>query len=353
MRRTLVRLAGLASVAAALASGATAAGQTGLGVVPDGLAAPAGASAYTVTPQAGPWLICVASYSGPPSQGLAEELAQEIRAKFQLPAYVFNRSAEEKQREKERVARIREAQRQRLIEAGLSPDTKLPVKTIRIEDQYAVLVGGYKDDAAARKALDDVRKLQPSEKYQQWAYVPDASGKMHEQPINPFRAAFVCRNPSAPVEKQTDNKPDLRLKEYNADEKYSLLKCPKPWTLVVKSYQGATAVLQQQSTPSSVMDKMWPGKKNGELLNAAAKQAHELAGFLHKFGFEAYVLHTEYSSYVTLGGFDGPDDPKLLQLRQAFVSEMGNPGSNIGQLHVKAMVGFIAQPMPMPVPRVQ
>jgi hypothetical protein len=350
MRKTLVRLAGLAAVAAALASGTAA--QTGLGVVPSG---PAGASAYTVTPQAGPWMICVASYSGPPSQGLAEELAQEIRTQFHLPAFVFNRSAEEKQREQDRIASIRAAQKKYLEEHNLPADTRLPpVKTVRIEDQYAVVVGGYKDDAAARKTLDDIRKLQPSQKLQGVAYVPDAAGKMHEEAVNPFRGAFVCRNPSVPAEKQAaDNQPDPRLKEYNAGESYSLLKCRKPWTLVVKSYRGASMV-QSQSTPSSVMEKFGlTGKKAGDLLNANAKMAHQLAEILRSkphYNFEAYVLHTEYSSIVTIGGFDAPDDPRLLQLQKAFVSQMSDPATNLAKVHFHFQ--FMAQPMPMAVPKV-
>ena len=124
---------------------------------------------------------------------------------------------------------------------------------------------------------------------------------------------------------------------------------------MVKSYQGAS-VLQPQSTPRSVMEKMGGmlGKKGGDLLNANAKQAHELAEFLRKTGgFEAYVLHTEYNSYVTLGGYDSADDRKLLQMQQAFVNQLKDPKCTIGQLHTKAMVNFFTEPMPMPVPQVK
>ena len=55
MRRTLVRLAGLSAVAAALASGVGARGQTGLGLTPQAPAGQPGQSPYAVTPQAGPW----------------------------------------------------------------------------------------------------------------------------------------------------------------------------------------------------------------------------------------------------------------------------------------------------------
>ncbi len=348
MRRTLLRLA----AAAVLAAAGPGYGQgVGLGLTP---AAADGPSALTVTAQAGPWMICAASYGGPPSRGQAEELAAEIRTRYNLPAYVFNRTAEERRQEHERVERLKEERRKQLEAAGLPPDTPVHIKTVRIEDQYAVLVGGYKDDVTARKELDRIRTLKPSDKYLQTAYVPDAkTGKMREEAINPFRGAFVCRNPAVPVEKpKADDGPDPRLKKYNAGEPYSLLKCPKPFTLVVKAYKGVAKV-QSQSSSGSVMEKMGMGREFGNVLNANANQAHEVAEFLRKFGVEAYVLHTEYNSYVTVGGFDAVDDPRLAQLRQWFLAEMGNPTTNIGQMHTKAMVQFLTDPMPMPVPQVK
>jgi hypothetical protein len=308
-------------------------------------------SQFAVTPQVGPWMICVASYRGEEARANAEEMCRELRTRYKVPAYLFNRADEERRKEAERVADIREQHKARLREAGLPEDTRLPVRTIRIEDQYAVLVGGFKDDVAARKYLDDIRKLKPSEKLQLTAYVPDGQGKLRPQAVNPFQSAFVCRNPMVPAEKADANAgPDPRLKEYNAGESFSLLKCPKPWTLVVKSYQGA-AVIQSQSASKSVMERMLPFARSGALLNANAKQAHEVAEFLKRFGFEPYVLHTEFSSYVTIGSFDGPDDPRLVQMQQAFVNELNNPKSNVGQLHVIGGVQFMLQPMPMAVPQ--
>jgi hypothetical protein len=355
MRRTRVRLAGLLTLGAVVAAGPAAYGQLGTTPAP---ATQAAQTSYPVTPQAGPWMILAASYSGPDARQKAEELIQEIRAHYQRPAYGYNRAAEERRKEQERIAQVKELQRKWIREQGLPEDTPLrSPKTIRIEDQFAVLVGGYKDMDAARKDLDELRKREPPKKLQYTAYVPDANGRMHEEAVNPFKTAFVAPNPATHAEKSAaDNKPDPHLKEYNADESYSLLKCRKPWTLVVKSYRGA-AVVQAQSASSSVMEKLGMGKKAGELLNANAKAAHQVAEFLRKFGFEAYVLHTEYNSYVTIGAFDGgtdgPDDPKLEQMQRAFINEMSNPNSNVGQLHIKAQVGFFPQPLPMPVPQVK
>ena len=42
------------------------------------------------------------------------------------------------------------------------------------------------------------------------------------------------------------------------------------------------------------------------LLNASARQAHEVADVLKKMKFDPYVLHTEHCSYVCVGAFDRP-----------------------------------------------
>jgi hypothetical protein len=353
MRSTLLRLAGVTVLA--VAAGATF-GQ-GLGPVPDG------PSSLTVTAQAGPWMICAASYSGPPSRGQAEELATEVRGRYNLPAYVFNRTGEERRKEQERVAKLKEERRQQMVQAGLPADTPVHVKTVHIEDQYAVLVGGYRDDVTARKELDRIRKLKPpSDRLSGRAYVPDEKGRMHEEVINPFLAAFVCHNPAIPVEKpKQDTGPDPRLKRYNADESFSLLKCGKPWTLAVKVYKGASTI-QAQSSSSSVGERMGLMRKTGELLTANGNEAHLVAEVLRTppknprtgqvgASFEAYVLHTEYNSYVTIGAFDSPDDPLAAQTLQAFRVEMGRTGSAVNQLHLK--VQFLDPPTPMPVPQVK
>src|SRR5262245_51014093 len=120
------------------------------------------ASNFAVTPEVGPWMILVASYRGEDARSNADYMCRELRSNYKVAAYMFNRADEERRVEAERVAQIREQHKRRLRDAGLPEDTKLPIKTVRIEDQYAVLVGGFKDDVAARKALDEIRKLKPS-----------------------------------------------------------------------------------------------------------------------------------------------------------------------------------------------
>ena len=126
---------------------------------------------FTVTPQAGPWMILVASYRGDDSRLKAEEMCQELRQCRELQGknistYIFNRAAEEKRKESERVAACASSASSNSAQPGLPEDTPIRIPGTRIEDQYAVLVGGFKDDVAARKYLDDVRKLKPSQKLQ-------------------------------------------------------------------------------------------------------------------------------------------------------------------------------------------
>jgi hypothetical protein len=307
---------------------------------------------FAVTPQVGPWMILVASYRGEDARVKAEEMCQELRSR-KIPTYAFNRAAEEKQKEAERVAGLREQHKQQLRAAGLPEDTPLRIKTIRIEDQYAVLVGGFKDDTIARKYLDDVRKLKASEGLQQSAYVPGPDGKMREQAVNPFQSAFVCRNPTMPVDKAGQNDaPNPRLKEYNAGESFSLLKCPQPWTLVVNTFTGA-AIVQGQNAPKSLMEKILSPSKSQAMLNANSNQAHLVAELLKKLGYEVYVLHTEYSSYVTIGSFASANDSRLLELQQLFVNELKNPKSYIGAAQLNGQIQFLPNPMPMPVPQLK
>jgi hypothetical protein len=323
----------------------------GLGLTP---ALPEGPSALTVTPQAGPWMILVASFGGRPARAQAEELATEIRTRYHLPAYVFNHTAEERRAEQERVAREKSERRKKLEMDGLPADTPIYVKTIRIEDQYAVLVGGYRDDVMARKELDAIRKLTPSKKFASYAYVPDPkTGKFREEAVNPFQSAFICHNPTVRVSKpKQDANMDQRLKQYNANETFSLLHCPKPYTLVVKAYK-CTAMLESQNASSSVFQKLSMGRKAGDILNANGNEAHKVAEVLRnrQLGFEAYVLHTEYNSYVTIGGFDSPDDPRLAETMQHFLHELYRPGSGVYGLNI--YTHFKTDPMPMPVPHVK
>jgi hypothetical protein len=311
-------------------------------------------SPYAVTTEAGSWMILVQSFSGPNAGELADDLAASLRKDYRLPAYVFNRGEEERAKERARIAALRAKQIEQAKAMGVGEDVPLPrIKTIRIEDSYAVLVGGWKDMEAARKALDHIRKLKPpAERFMhKGLVVPQTDNAGARDAVvggyNPFQTAFVVHNPLLPAPVDPERGKLQNLKEYNADESFSLLKCKKPYTLMVKPYQGAV-MLTSATAPKTEGFKIG-GAKPGQYLNATAQQAHALAEALKQIRdargkpvieTDVYVLHTEFGSYVCVGGFDRPDDPALL----AYQKKLAN-------LKLGPMESLTPNPAPMAVPR--
>src|SRR5262249_22977442 len=102
-----------------------------------------------VTPAQGPWHICVTCYSGAQSPQLAREMVVELRERYKLPAFVFSKGDEARREEFERVKKIIEEHHRFCLEKNIPLDPHWKVKTRRIEDEYAILVGSYKDADAA------------------------------------------------------------------------------------------------------------------------------------------------------------------------------------------------------------
>lgn len=313
------------------------------------------AQEYPVTPAAGQWLVCTASYRGDSSGKLAHDLVLELRQRYKLPAYSFNRGARERAKQQEDLDRERQQQRKLLEQLGADPEqVTLHRRTVRIDEEYAVLVGGYKDIDTARRALDSIKKLAPPRSVPLDVYHNyDLDRKQFvEQPQSPFLNAFVARNPTVPTE-GPGQAADPFLKKLNAYESYSLLRCQKPYTLLVKEFQGARATTDAHAT-KSLWDKLL-GDEPGMQLEAAGHNAHNLAEVLHKMGWEAYVLHARYSSIVTVGGFDGTDDPHMREVAESLVTRLKvNADAGQGGLDAQKLnrqVQLIGQPVPIPVPR--
>src|SRR5262249_29618205 len=154
------------------------------------------------------------------------------RARDRLSAYTFNWSDDARRKEQEEYEqKLRELQKEH-------PGATLPFKRTRRQEYRAVLVGGYPDLDAANAALAKVKKLPPPEVYagdQEFAMQWDADGKgATKMLVNPFTKSFVTRNPSLPPAPKEKPKFDPAWTQLNAGEEYSLLKNPKPYTLLVK-----------------------------------------------------------------------------------------------------------------------
>jgi hypothetical protein len=313
---------------------------------------------YAVMPEAGDWLICVQTFKGREAQALAEEMVELIRNDYRLPAYVYDRGWKERTEEQERVQKLRDQYWdtiEQLKGKGYEPIGGFRYKTVRVPDEFAVLVGrpkkNLKDMEAARDFLNDIRKLKaPPTKFSRAvvAGAEDESTKTVQTGyayLNPFASAMVVHNPSVAFEKKQDDpeKADEFLKQINAGETYSVLKASKPWTLVVKVYQGQVDWAPKNT---GLMSRLGFGKKEPEVLNASAAQARATAEFLRKMkpSFEAYVMHNRSYSVVTVGQFNSKDDPELLAAQRTLAGLQLRSASTV-------LETLSAQPLPMKIPR--
>lgn len=313
-----------------------------------------------ISPELGEWMILVCSYTGPQRNVWARQMVAELRGqKFRLPAYVFNYGREQRLKEERRIEKYIQEKRAWYNEQykkgrikELPDRVKIRYRRIEVKEEAGVLIGGYKDMATAKKALDALKKLampDPKKVKLDQVGVGYEDKETHELkqkwvPVNPFLRAFVVRNPALPHEEQTREAPfDIALlRRLNADESYSLLKCPKKVTLVLKVYRMPT-MIQQQFAPKKTVESLIFGNSESKV-DGAAKSAHNLAKLLREMKFEAYVLHTKSMSLVTIGGFDDISDPRVAVTKRHITQVLGHP-------QTVQVLRHMQNPRPMLVPR--
>ena len=312
---------------------------------------------YPIKPEVGPYLIMVQSFKSREDERgdakryarvLAEEMADHLRNDFKLPAYLHDWGWEERARQEAHIA----AQRKQIAEAlshipDASHNNSMRVKRIMIDDQFAVFIGGFSDMESGKKFLDKLRKVETPIKerfcHTRWEEVEEPKGsgrtRLMPTPLNPFKTAMIVRNPSLPPEKIEPRDPtklEEITKNMNDGREYNLLKCKKDWTVVVRIYQAPVSVVSGEKSKAGVSSLL----KAGESLSAGAMQAESLAGALRAMKYEAYVLHDRYSSVVTVGGFDSPNDKELLATQKQLA------GAKFGTIEE-----LMVQPLPMQIPR--
>ncbi|MBI3412390.1 MAG: hypothetical protein HY040_29060 [Planctomycetes bacterium] len=315
-----------------------------------------------VTSSQGPWMILIQNYRGPEAPQMASKMVTELRSSYRLNAFTFNFGAIERRKEAERVKAIIDKQKEYLQQNNLPLDQPIHVKHIRVEENVAVLVGGYASDTDAKRELDRIRKLPPPDpkkvdldtKYFRAIENVKTDNAQIANPktinedrvlVNPFKIhACVVRNPTikpieAPARAANDALDMDLLKRLNSGEKYSLLACNKPYTLAIKQFQTPTMV-ESKDSPASILEKIGFKNKIRERIDYAATDAHNLADTLRKLKLEAFVLHTKYASVVTVGGYESLQDPNLLSMQNLLATRLQLPA-----------VALLPRPMPMEVPR--
>jgi hypothetical protein len=289
-------------------------------------------SRYELTPDAGPWLILAGVFKNERAREWAEAFAAYIEREHKVPAYIYEGNREERNAEDKRVQELRK-QYDQFVQSMRTRDPNVVaqpfrVKTVKILPEFAVFVGHPRgimtDMDTARKYLNDVRKFKapPDQFCPQVIARPEKDG--NNQPgdqfakMNPFQTSFVAHNKTLPAPKPAEDDIYPILENLNSAEPLSVLKCSKPYTLVVRVYSG-TPVVTDRNSKGNPLGKVENGPKGGDILTATALQARSMAEYLRNLKprpYEAYVMHTQYYSMVCVGQYS-KDDPELTATQNA------------------------------------
>lgn len=271
---------------------------------------------YKLTAQHGPWMIMVAAFRDVPQneerhkKGLtadqaANQVVYELR-KMGVPAYTFRQSAQ--------MGELKGFDRN-------ADDTTRSY--VARQEGVAVLAGNYKspDDKTAARVLKFLKdgyepKFLSDERY--GGIIPRTPGRPRaltraHMTVNPLMSAADIKRKSV----------DPLLKRLNSDAEYALMKSKGKYSLRIATFRG-TSITQvagrTQPKAQNFFDKMM-----GDSLDEAGQKAWELTqalrnakGLGYGSNFEAYVHHERYQSYVTVGAFDSPSDPRIAQLAARF-----------------------------------
>jgi hypothetical protein len=301
---------------------------------------------FTLTEGNGPWLIVAASFSGNGAEQQTHELAQELRERYGMRAYVHEMSFKFGE----------ESPGRGLDQYGA------PVKRkFRRGDQVrelAVLVGDFVsiEDPDAQQMLDRIKTLEPNalnvdadKTAQSMAQVrrfEDALMAKFGKPRKrgPMAQAFFTRNPLLPREYFVPKGVDPFVAKMNEGVEHSLLDCPGRQTIQVATFRGKS-ILQTSAQEEKTAKPFWSRKSSDDQnpLVEAAENAHLLTKELREHGWEAYEFHDRTESIVTIGSFaevvqrlaDGrvlaaPQAQKILQTFDASYNSPADPLSGIG-----------------------
>jgi hypothetical protein len=292
-----------------------------------------------LTQNSGPWLIVAASFNGNGAEKQAHDLAQELRDRFRLKAYVhemdFKFGADEDQGATRRHFRRGNGVREIAVLVGDfasidGPDAQQMLNRVKTLEPNALNV----DANQTAQSMAQVRKFEDA--------FMEKLGKPRKR--GPMGQAFFTRNPLLPREYFVPKGVDNFVAKMNEGVEHSLLDCQGRHTIQVATFRGKT-VLQTSAQENAATKSFWGGKKKNDdsPLVEAAENAHLLTKELRSHGFEAYEFHDRTESIVTIGSFasatqqlpDGrvvaiPDVQRIIQTFDAGYDTPADPLSNIG-----------------------
>jgi len=311
---------------------------------------------YWLSEDNGPWMIMACSFTGDQAEQQARELVLELRKRYKLAAYMYEKTFDLKSENSKSPRRYRYQQGERIREV-------------------AVLVGDFPavDDPRAQEILQKIKCYRPAalearpEKSTsltlaalrsiQQSLLTDDNEKKQK---GPMRHAFLTTNPLLPDEYFAPKGVDKFILALNEGYEYNLLNCPGRYSVQVAHFTGEVILDQKEIQAIERGEKTFRGS-----LVDAAKRAHELTLALRQKGYEAYEFHDRGASIVTIGSFDSlgtrrPDgkielDPRIVQIINTFAAEPAPPVPGVPTLGYKpkTLIGipFDIQPTPVEVPK--
>ena len=239
---------------------------------------------YPLQATNGSLLILVTSFDGQNGRQNANTLVYELRSKYKLKAYVYQKTFTNDIRQDPEVQRNLSGWRSNYQTKGTSY-------------QYSVLVGDFHsdEDKDFKKTLQKIKECQP-ESMRNMQGIGRVAGYS-----KPFTFAFGIPNPLLPP-KLLPGEVDPFVEELNEGNPVSLLNCPGQYTLRIATFKGETGMARYDD--SDKLDDKNNSKKKKTELEYAALAAHKLCQSLRKRGFEAYEFHDRYASIVTVGSFN-------------------------------------------------
>lgn len=276
---------------------------------------------YDLDDTRGPWMIMACSFSGDDARSQAEELVLEIRKRYKLTAYVYEKSFDH-------------AEGGSIGGRGIDRYGKpLPLRYRRGNQshEYAVLVGDFQsnEDSVAQRALRTIKYGRPdclqlnqqrptarnlaSIRILQQAMLKGANEKKKRGPMG---SAFITTNPILPKEYFAPEGIDKTLLELNSGREYSLLKCPGKYTVQVAHFTGEVSMMHYEEKAIQPNQGGWSrmrisrSSRSESRLIQASRDAEKLCAALREKGYEAYVFHDHYASIVTVGSFNSVGTPR-------------------------------------------
>lgn len=261
------------------------------------------AESYSLTSQNGPWMVMAtvfADYDEKVAYDKALKLVQELRQN-RMNAYIYAKKQESDTTE----ARPHWVYDKNDLSKPPTISTTYKYLNKSAKWEFAVLVGDFKNitDDAAEKMLKKVRLMNPRCLGGQPTHPLFSMTESRQNSGLPLAKAFLVTNPMIQKSPNAASQLDKVVLEANKNiKRFSLLDCPKQYSVQVAVLKGVTTLNQQQIMRMQRGDAV--DIKTKQTLEEADEKAVRMCELLRAKGVEAYVFRDHYASIVTIGSFD-------------------------------------------------